>query len=51
MSLYEKCCDAVDEPKTRRTMRSYLDKLEQYNLIAANGTTKARTDTPQDQAS
>lgn len=35
--------DRVDEPKTRRMVRNYLSKLEQYNLIASEGNTKART--------
>lgn len=40
--LYSRYCDAVSDPKTRRTMRNHLAKLEQYNLIVANGNTKAR---------
>jgi|AntDeeMinimDraft_7_1070377.scaffolds.fasta_scaffold00279_2 orc1/cdc6 family replication initiation protein len=41
--LYDAYCEAVDDPKTRRTMRNHLSKLEQYNLIFAKGNTKART--------
>ncbi len=41
--LYDAYCGAVDNPKTRRTMRNHLSKLEQYNLIYATGKTKART--------
>ena len=41
--LYDKYRNAVDDPKTQRTMRNYLSKLQQYNLIAANGATRGRT--------
>jgi len=41
--LYDAYCEAVDDPKTRRTMRNHLSKLEQYNLISASGNTKGRT--------
>jgi len=41
--LYTAYCQAVDDPKTRRTMRNYLSKLQQYNLITAAGNTKDRT--------
>lgn len=41
--LYERYCEEVDDPNTRRTVRNYLAKLEQYNLVLAKGTTKART--------
>jgi Cdc6-like AAA superfamily ATPase len=40
--LYEKYCQQVAEPKTRRTMRNYVTKLEQYDLVIAKGNTKAR---------
>lgn len=45
--LYERYCDEVDSPKTRRTMRNYLSKLEQYNLVIASGNTKGRSYSPQ----
>jgi Cdc6-like AAA superfamily ATPase len=41
--LYDEYCAAVDDPKTQRTMRNHLSKLEQYNLVFASGNTKART--------
>lgn len=41
--LYDQYCAAVDDPKTRRTMRNHLSKLEQYNLVFASGNTRART--------
>lgn len=44
--LYERYQEKVTDPKTRRTMRNYLAKLEQYNLIEAHGNTKARMYTP-----
>ncbi len=44
--LYDAYCDKVVDPKTRRTMRNHLSKLEQYNLIAATGKTKARSYSP-----
>lgn len=40
--LYNAYCDRTDEPKTKRMVRNYLSKLEHYNLIAAEGNTKAR---------
>ncbi len=45
--LYDAYCEAVEDPKTRRTMRNHLSKLEQYNLIVATGNTKARVYSPQ----
>jgi orc1/cdc6 family replication initiation protein len=44
--LYEAYCSRVDDPKTQRTMRNHLAKLEQYNLIAVSGQTKGRTYRP-----
>jgi orc1/cdc6 family replication initiation protein len=44
--LYEAYAAAVEEPKTKRTVRNHLSKLEQYNLIVASGNTKARTYKP-----
>jgi len=41
-TLYEKYKQQVEDPKTNRTVRNYLAKLEQYNLIEATGNTKAR---------
>lgn len=42
-ALYKKYQNRVDDPKTQRTVRNYLAKLEHYNLIRADGNTKART--------
>lgn len=40
--LYDAYKNQVEEPKTERTVRNYLSKLEQYNLIVVDGNTKAR---------
>lgn len=44
--LYEQYQDRVADPKTKRTMRNYLQKMEQYNLIVTRGNTKARSYRP-----
>jgi orc1/cdc6 family replication initiation protein len=40
--LYNEYSDRTDDPRTMRTVRNYLSKLEHYNLITAEGNTKAR---------
>jgi Cdc6-like AAA superfamily ATPase len=40
--LYDEYEDRVDDPKTKRTVRNHLSKLEHYNLIEAEGNTKSR---------
>ena len=35
--LYDRYRAAVDDPRTRRTIRSYLTKLERYNLVESEG--------------
>ena len=35
--LYAQYQSAVEQPRTKRTVRSYLGKLEQYNLVTASG--------------
>lgn len=35
--VYEKYQERVEEPRTERTCRSYLSKMEQYNLVTAQG--------------
>ncbi|WP_434530095.1 Cdc6/Cdc18 family protein (plasmid) [Haloarcula sp. NS06] len=40
--LYNAYCCRADDPKTKRMVRNYLSKLEHYNLITAEGNTKAR---------
>jgi orc1/cdc6 family replication initiation protein len=44
--LYDRYCEQADDPKTQRMVRNYLSKLEQYNLIAAEGETKGRSYCP-----
>jgi ORC complex protein Cdc6/Orc1 len=44
--LYDRYSMAVDNPKTKRTMRNHLSKLEEYNLIAASGANRGRTYQP-----
>ena len=40
--LYEEYRQRVEDPKADRTIRNYLDKLERYNLVTAEGTTRDR---------
>ena len=44
--LYETYCEQVEEPKTKRTVRNYLSKMCQYNLIVADGQNRGRTYRP-----
>ncbi len=41
--LYQRYERRVDDPKTRRTVRNYLSKLAQYNLVRAEGERRGRT--------
>jgi len=34
--------EVVDDPRTKRTIRTYLSKMEQYNLLEAEGTSRDR---------
>lgn len=45
-ALYELYCEQVADPKTKRTIRNYLSKLCQYNLIVADGENRGRTYRP-----
>lgn len=40
--LYEAYRKRADDPKTERTVRNYLQKLEHYNLIVAEGENRGR---------
>jgi Cdc6-like AAA superfamily ATPase len=42
-SVYDHYTNRVDDPKTDRTVRSYLKKLAEYNIVAAEGSTVDRT--------
>lgn len=41
--LYERYEDRVEAPKSRRTLRNYLAKMEHYNLVASAGEKRGRT--------
>ena len=41
--LYDAYASAVDDPKTKRTVRNYLSKMNHYGLVAAEGEKRART--------
>jgi len=40
--IYDKYVDEVEDPRTKRTVRTYLSKMSQYNLLVANGTSRDR---------
>jgi orc1/cdc6 family replication initiation protein len=40
--IHEQYTDAVDDPRTKRTVRSYLSKMAQYNLLAVQGESRDR---------
>ncbi|WP_435362341.1 Cdc6/Cdc18 family protein [Haloarchaeobius sp. DFWS5] len=42
-NLYELYTDGVDEPKSKRTVRNHLAKLDQYGLIVSDGEKRGRT--------
>ena len=44
--LYEAYRERVDEPKTNRTVRNHLKKMEHYRLVIAEGKNRARTYRP-----
>ncbi len=41
--IHDRYTDAVDDPRTKRTVRTYLSKMAQYNLLEAEGTSRDRT--------
>ncbi|WP_254280580.1 Cdc6/Cdc18 family protein [Haloarcula marina] len=41
-AIYERYTDEADDPRTKRTVRSYLSKMAQYNLLHAEGTSRDR---------
>jgi orc1/cdc6 family replication initiation protein len=41
--IHERYCEAVEDPRTKRTVRTYLSKMEQYNLLESEGTSRDRT--------
>ncbi|MFB6119371.1 Cdc6/Cdc18 family protein [Halosegnis sp.] len=44
--LYAQYTDRVSDPKTKRTVRTYLRKLEQYNLVESRGEGPSRRYAP-----
>ena len=40
--IHERYTAAVDDPRTKRTVRTYLSKMAQYNLLEAEGTSRDR---------
>jgi Cdc6-like AAA superfamily ATPase len=38
--IHERYTEEVDDPRTKRTVRTYLSKMEQYNLLKAEGTSR-----------
>lgn len=40
--IHDHYTDEVDDPRTKRTVRSYLSKMAQYNLLEAEGTSRDR---------
>lgn len=41
--LYKEYKEWIDDPKTDRTVRNYLSKMAQYDIIQAEGTSRNRT--------
>ena len=40
--IHERYTEEVDDPRTKRTVRTYLSKMAQYNLLKAEGTSRDR---------
>jgi len=40
--IHEQYAEEVDDPRTKRTVRTYLSKMVQYNLLEAEGTSRDR---------
>ncbi|WP_135665727.1 Cdc6/Cdc18 family protein [Halorhabdus rudnickae] len=40
--IHERYTEDVDDPRTKRTVRTYLSKMVQYNLLEAEGTSRDR---------
>ena len=41
-SIHDRYTEEVETPRTKRTIRTYLSKMEQYNLLEAKGTSRDR---------
>jgi Cdc6-like AAA superfamily ATPase len=42
-ALYRRYCDRVEDPRTKRTVRNWVGKLSDYNLVEATGKGPSRT--------
>jgi len=40
--IYDHYVEQVEDPRTKRTVRNYLSKMGQYNLLTADGTSRDR---------
>ena len=40
--IHDRYSEDVDDPRTKRTVRTYLSKMAQYNLLEAEGTSRDR---------
>ena len=40
--IHKRYSEEVDDPRTKRTIRTYLSKMSQYNLLEAEGTSRDR---------
>jgi orc1/cdc6 family replication initiation protein len=40
--IHDQYTEEVDDPRTKRTVRTYLSKMVQYNLLEADGTSRDR---------
>ena len=40
--IHDRYTEKVDDPRTKRTVRTYLSKMTQYNLLKAEGTSRDR---------
>lgn len=40
--IHDRYTEEVDDPRTKRTVRTYLSKMSQYNLLEAEGTSRDR---------
>jgi Cdc6-like AAA superfamily ATPase len=40
--IHERYSEDADDPRTNRTIRTYLSKMEQYNLLEAEGASRDR---------
>jgi len=40
--IHQRYSEEVDDPRTKRTVRTYLSKMTQYNLLMSDGTSRDR---------